>query len=97
MMSLKGQKNVYRCHTCGKSFVTVDRDGGGAPFMTGCRAGGCKGAAESAFDPVDQTLEPQYEWYRPTDEEAAAKGRNAFEQHRKGGLFLREISKGGGE
>ena len=92
MTGLRGKKNVYRCEKCHASFVTVDRDKGTTPFATSCQATpGCRGPATSKFYLVDQTQPATHEWYRASDEEAAARSPWSREHHRRGGLFLRKI------
>jgi len=58
--------NQYICWTCGGAITTIDRDYGVTPAMLACRATlGCKGNMHSQRYMVDQTLIPEYEWFRP--------------------------------
>ena len=92
MSSLKGKKNIYTCEECGGTFVTVDRDEGTTPFMTLCRVtAGCRGAAQSSFYRVDQSITPTHEWRRLTDSEAAEQNPGGMQHHLMGGLFLRPL------
>jgi hypothetical protein len=91
--------NVYTCQVCGKHSVTVDVDKGVTQSMIGCRAQNgsrrkCIGMAYSSFYPRGPKPahigEPQWEWYKPTDEQLKA--------HYSGGLLeqMREhVAKGG--
>jgi len=90
-----GRKNVYRCagtstdrsNGCGASIVTVDRDAGVTPFLTGCSA--CKGYAQSSMYRVDQALAPTHEWYRP--DTLAGLTPATVDHVLRGGLILRAI------
>lgn len=92
-MSLKGKKNVYSCTKCGFEFVTIDRDVGTTPFMTGCRnPKPCKGWAESSFYRVDQALPTTFEWYAPDQSEIRDIIKPGVLQHiAMGGLLMRKI------
>lgn len=90
--SLVGRKNIYTCRTCGHRFVTVDKDDGTTPFMTGCQNLGCTGTAESAFYRVPQELEATHEWYRATPAEARGMKPHMRQHHDMGGLFLRRCT-----
>jgi hypothetical protein len=89
---MHGRINVYTCQTCGKATVTFDRDEGVTPFYLSCRRPGCPGPAQSACYRVDQSLVPDFEWYKPPVVEEIPAG---FRDHvRKGGLLLRDIATG---
>jgi hypothetical protein len=92
-MSFQGKLNRYTCRECGGAFVTIDRDDGVTPFMTGCQMRvGCKGPAQSALYRVEQSLRPTHEWYRPTVLEHLRPGER---QHvEMGGLLLRRVDQG---
>src|SRR4051812_6698473 len=68
MSGFQGQKNVYVCQTCGHNTVTIDRDDGTTPFLTGCTKDGCKGTAQSRCYQVLEPLVPTHEWYRAKDD-----------------------------
>lgn len=62
----RNKVNQYSCWTCGGVITTVDRDYGTTPAMLNCQATkGCNGTMHSARYQVDQTLKPDYEWFRP--------------------------------
>lgn len=93
-MTCQYQKNVYTCRECGHHFVTVDRDDGTTPFMTKCQVLECQGGAQSSFYRVDQSLTPQFEWYRPDAAEITYMlNSNAREHVSKNGLLLRPVKK----
>lgn len=93
-MSYQGKKNVYTCPK-GHKTVTVDTDDGVTPFMLGCRQKdddgkhNCTQMARSSMYRVDQTLTPEFEWYKPDN----MKGLNLSERGhvKKGGLLIRKI------
>jgi len=90
----KGQKNVYVCQLCGGEVVTVDADEGVTPFMIECRSTPeCEGDMYSSFYQVDQSLAPQFEWYKPTSLDQYPEGhREAMKKHiEDGGLDIRPI------
>ena len=90
----KGKINVYGCQTCGGKIVTIDLDKGITPFMIGCKATPeCDGDMYSSFYNVDQSLEAEYEWYRPKSvEHYPAEHRKMMQDHiDKGGLDMRKI------
>jgi hypothetical protein len=95
-MSYEGKKNVYVCPK-GHKTVTVDKDYGTTPFMMRCRQRdddgkhNCTEMSKSSFYQVDQALEPEYEWYKPSE----LNGLNSAEREhvKMGGLMLRKISK----
>lgn len=105
MMETEPRINVYVCQVCGGHTVTVDVDEGVTPFMIGCRRQQgprrqCKGIAQSSFyQRVPLHIgEPQWEWYRPTDEQLKnIYSGDSLEQMRehvaKGGLDLRGRTK----
>jgi hypothetical protein len=68
-MSFQGKKNVYTC-TQGHKTITVDLHEGVTPFMMICKADGCKETAQSCMYRCPQDLDPEYEWFRPTADEA---------------------------
>ena len=65
-MATKGMKNRYTCQECGGQVVTIDSDSGVTPFAIACRVTkDCDGFMFSSFYQVDQSLKPQYEWFKP--------------------------------
>lgn len=78
MTGERNRVNVYTCTACGHRTTTVDRDEGVTPFMIGCPE--CDTWAHSAFYQVDQTLAPEFEWYRPTADELDAEISEAVQQ-----------------
>ncbi len=92
-MSFMGRKNVYVCKACGHCTVTIDRDDGTTPFLTGCTKKGCEGTAESRCYQVLEPLEPTHEWYRVKDDAPLLRHPSARWHHNHGGLFLRPIIK----
>lgn len=94
--SLVGRKNIYCCED-GHYIVTVDRDEGVTPFMTPfmttCKAPGCKKHMQSSMYRVfDQRLAATHEWYRPGAIEVLSPGE---QQHvDQGGMLLRNIRSG---
>jgi hypothetical protein len=90
-MEWRNEKNVYECESCHGQIVTVNADDGTTPYMVRCRVtSGCMGFMASHFYRVDQTLEAQHEWFKPT----SLSGYNqATQTHiEKGGLLLRKIN-----
>ena len=85
--------NVYTCPN-GHKTVTIDIDEGVTPMMLRCRQKAddgkhnCAEMASSAWYNCDQSLEPEYEWYKP----ASLKGLSpAMKEHVKmGGLEIRK-------
>ena len=67
-----GRVNTYTCQKCGKKFTTVDKDKGVTPFIIKCRDDECDGSATSAFYMSDQSLTPEYEFYKPNDDVSAS-------------------------
>lgn len=83
----RAKVNQYTCDTCGQTITTIDRDYGTTPFRLYCRVtDDCDGNMCSHHYMVDQTLTPDYEWYKPTK----AKGANR-EHVKLGGLLIRKI------
>lgn len=78
---MKGKLNVYIC-PAGHQTVTVDRDEGTTPFMTGCTMLGCEQTATSHFYRVPQTLKATHEWFAPTPEELEVFCKSAVERLR---------------
>lgn len=92
--SVIGRKNIYICNTCSRKVVTRDNDKGVTPFSILCRAkNGCEGLMYSSFYQCDQSLTPQFEWYRPETREEA--GEN-IGHVMMGGLILRKVQDGEG-
>jgi hypothetical protein len=88
--------NIYTCNKCKKSIITVDIVDGIIPFMIGCKATeNCNGDMYSSFYQVDQSLIPQYEWYRPSIEEykhCSKLHQDFMKRHiEDGGLDIRKI------
>lgn len=90
----KNKKNVYVCQTCRKKIVTIDIDEGVTPFMIDCKATKeCNGTMYSSFYSVDQLLEPEFEWYKPTsfDHYPEEYRENMIKHVEDGGLDIRKI------
>jgi len=62
-----GKINVYTCQTCRRDIVTIDIDDGVTPFMVTCPE--CGNEAFSHCYEVNQQLRPQWEWFRPTEDQ----------------------------
>lgn len=79
------EKNVYTCQACAGVVVTIDRDDGVTPFSIRCRAAEkCDGLMYSTFYQVGKKpLVPQYEWFRPDDEELQAEINEAVQGLRR--------------
>jgi predicted RNA-binding Zn-ribbon protein involved in translation (DUF1610 family) len=90
-MGYKGKINIYKCNKCGKKHITKDLEEGVTPFMIGCRNPGCNGDAQSSFYRADQSLDPEWEWYRPDEKEAKEISMSTFEHVKNGGLVLRRV------
>lgn len=94
MSNLKGKINTYTCPQ-GHVTVTIDTDEGVTPMMLRCRQKdndgkhNCTEFASSDFYKVDQSLKPEYEWFKP----ASLKGYSGeMKEHlRKGGLEIRKL------
>jgi hypothetical protein len=95
-MSFAGKKNIYTCDRCFGHVVTVDLVEGTTPFTIVCRATkGCSGAMRSSMYRVfDQTMRPDFEWYRPGDAELDGLRPATADHVRMGGLLLRNASTG---
>jgi hypothetical protein len=87
--------NEYRCDTCGKVIVTVDRADGTTPLWVACRVTpSCAGLMRSAMYQCDQAQTPTHEWYRPKK----IKGTPDEKRHlQMGGLLIRPIKKTEGD
>jgi hypothetical protein len=91
---MKGKINTYTC-PAGHVTVTRDLDEGVTPMMLRCRQKhndakhNCTEMAKSAWYNCDQSLNPEYEWYKPV----TLKGFNRDEKEHieQGGLMLRKI------
>src|SRR5688572_17032304 len=87
--------NTYTCPK-GHVTVTIDTDEGVTPMMLRCKQRdddgkhNCTEMASSAWYKCDQTLQPEYEWYKPT----SLKGFSpSMKEHIKlGGLEIRKIT-----
>lgn len=89
--------NNINTYTCPHGHVTVtkDVDEGVTPMMLRCRQKSddgkhnCTEFARSAFYNCDQSLTPEYEWYKPK----SYKGyKDSMREHiKKGGLDIRKI------
>jgi hypothetical protein len=90
---MKNMTNIYQC-PYGHQTITVDLVEGTTPMMLRCKQKAddgihnCTQMAMSLWYKVDQTLKPEYEWYKPD----SLKGLNSEErEHVKlGGLLLRK-------
>lgn len=88
------RKNIYVCQSCGKSVVTIDKDEGVTPFMIECKnTKDCDGDMYSSFYNVDQSLEPEFEWYKPTsfDDYPEEYRKDMIRHVENGGLDIRRI------
>ena len=84
--------NTYTCPN-GHVTVTIRLDEGVTPFALRCHQKlnekhNCTEFAKSAFYQCDQSLNPEYEWFKPTDIKKVAKGLR--EHVKQGGLVLRK-------
>lgn len=86
----RNKVNQYTCWTCGGVITTIDRDYGTTPAMLNCRATPlCMGTMHSARYQVDQTLIPDYEWFRPAK---LPRHNPDMRQHlQMGGLDIRKV------
>lgn len=91
-MNLQGRKNIYICSK-GDKTITVDKDQGVTPMFIECRAGDevCKERASSSFYQVDQSVSPDWEWYKPDAEEMAKLDGHTLDHVKQGGLLIRKI------
>lgn len=91
-MSFKGRFNRYTCESCGFIIHTVDLDEGVTPYIIRCRHGDCDGVMRSHMYRVTLDQLPDYEWYRPSEEEIKGLGLDTgvLEHVRSGGLMLRQ-------
>jgi hypothetical protein len=91
-----GMVNVYRCRNCPNAFATINRDDGVTPFIKTCPF--CGGESQSMMYPKwAQKLQPRFEWYRPTEEEARAEDvlyPGMYQYWKDGGLSFRPIDPG---
>lgn len=88
--------NTYTC-AAGHQTVTVDLVEGVTPMMLTCKQRhsdgkhDCTEMAMSAWYRCDQSLTPEYEWYKP---ENLKKLRPSEREHvKQGGLMLRKIKR----
>lgn len=82
--------NQYTCATCGGVITTIDRHEGATPMMLNCRVTqNCPGTMWSHGYTVDQTLTPDYEWYKPAK---LPKDREMRQYIQMGGLEIRRIA-----
>ncbi len=87
-----GKINQYTCGVCGCTITTIDRDEGTTPFMLICIAGrNCAGKMKSHMYLVDQTLKPNFEWYKPNLASLKNRKRHLREHVALGGLLIRPI------
>jgi len=86
--------NTYTCPK-GHIMVTKDVDEGVTPMLLNCKhkkdvgRGECGQTAMSAGYQCDQTLTPEYEWFKPRSLSGYSEGMK--EHIRKGGLEIRKI------
>lgn len=91
-MSIQTPINTYRCDACAQEVVTVDREEGVTPSMIVCRiTEGCIGAMHSSFYQADQSLQPTYEWRKPTGIEYRRLNAGMRRHVDKGGMLLFRI------
>jgi len=87
MSEAKGRINQYVC-ALGHTITTINRDEGTTAMMVPCFQDGCSAFASSRFYLVDQSLTPNYEWYKPNK-----LPRGPMREHvQMGGLLLRKIN-----
>jgi hypothetical protein len=91
---MENKINTYTCPN-GHVTVTVDTDEGTTPMMLRCRQRAsdgkhnCTEFAKSAFYQCDQSLTPEYEWYKPVSLKGLS---NEMKEHVKmGGLEIRKL------
>lgn len=88
-MNQRNRVNKYTCQVCGNWVVTVDVDDGHTPFMIRCtETKDCSGMMQSGFYTCEQTLEPAYEWRKPTKTEYFQLPMTAREYVDQGGLMI---------
>ena len=91
-MNERKRVNSYRCDTCGKDTVTIDRDEGVTPFILGCRVtAGCSGMGTSAMYKPGEKRRPTHEWFSPNEQERKRLSRGMLEHVIRGGLDIRPI------
>lgn len=90
--------NSYRCDTCSRYTVTIDRHKGVTPMFLGCRADGtetgCDGRAVSMCypkGPRPSWAVPAWEWYKPDADELRRMDPAMRDHIQRGGLALRKI------
>lgn len=82
--------NTYTCDTCQGEIVTEDLVEGTTSFMVPCQATeGCQGKMTSAFYRCDQTLTPEWEWYKPRILNVSLFDFATWDHLQHGGLLLR--------
>ena len=94
-----GRVNAYKCDSCGRYTVTIDRDEGVTPMFLACRADGtedfkCNGRAVSLGYPQGPTPDwavPAWEWYKPSRIEMHGLSPEMRDHVQRGGLMLRKI------
>lgn len=80
--------NQYTCPECGGVITTVHVDHGVTPMFLACRATkDCIGSMVSSMYRVDQTLQADYEWYRP---KTMPFNRGLRQHVQMGGLLIRK-------
>lgn len=82
--------NTYTCSQ-GHVTVTVNKDTGTTPMMITCRTKNCGQTSRSAWYNCEQTLHPEYEWFKPVDIKKVSK--HLREHVKLGGLLIRKIAK----
>lgn len=92
MTGMKGKKNRYICTCCNCTIVTVDIDEGTTPYLLLCHATpGCPGMMLSQWYQGAESLEPSWEFYRPSPEEYIQLPMSYKAHVENGGLLLRKI------
>lgn len=91
MSEAQNRINVYTCPH-GHKTVTINRDQGTTPFLIRCPDLTCDDMAQSCMYQCDQTLKPQFEWYRPSEAEQQSLEPEVLEHVQRGGLLKRRIS-----
>jgi len=94
-MTETGAKNIWVCETCGHMIVCVHRDAGTTPMFLSCKDRGCDcdGFAASMMYRLGEleTMEPQFEWYKPTSLELQLLNPTMRDHAERGGLLIRPI------
>lgn len=68
---MEGNKDKFKCHECGFSVITIERDDGITPYVLPCLNKGCDSVMLSKFGKKAVVLgkSPDYELRFPTEDE----------------------------